>query len=149
MIRETVKSSNLKFVGYSPEKQILEIEFHNGSVYQYEDVSKNTYQALLDAPSKGKYFNESIKGKFKFSKIKGNLKCFYGDDGFLQYWYECLDCGSVLVVDYSDKRSVEPWSCPVCNKPENFPFKYYTKKEIEECEAIKKLIEMYKEVWDG
>ncbi|WP_117179044.1 KTSC domain-containing protein [Mariniflexile rhizosphaerae] len=31
-------------VGYDKEARILEIEFHNGAVYQYFDVSENVFE---------------------------------------------------------------------------------------------------------
>ncbi len=55
MQRQQVDSSNLKSIGY--EKQVLEIEFQNGDVYQYFDVPKDEYIALMNAESHGKYFN--------------------------------------------------------------------------------------------
>lgn len=38
----------------------LEVIFKNGRSYTYVDVPKDTYDALITAPSAGKYFN-SIK----------------------------------------------------------------------------------------
>ena len=61
MKRISVLSSNLKSVGYDNEKQILEIEFQNCSVYQYFNVSQKVYEKLMSAESKGKYFFETIK----------------------------------------------------------------------------------------
>jgi len=41
MKRKTVKSSNIKSVGYDIRNKILEIEFNNGAVYHYKDVGVN------------------------------------------------------------------------------------------------------------
>ena len=38
MDREPVQSTNLAEVGYCADTMVLEIAFHNGSVYQYFDV---------------------------------------------------------------------------------------------------------------
>lgn len=70
MDREAVQSSNLKSVGHSDVDNILEIEFYDGSVYQYDGVSVETHAELLNAPSKGKYLNSSIKGKYICREMK-------------------------------------------------------------------------------
>ena len=51
MYRVNVSSSRIKSVGW--ENDVLEIEFHNGSVYQYFDVTKNEYERFMRAPSLG------------------------------------------------------------------------------------------------
>jgi len=38
MKRQPVESSNLASVGYDAARQILEIEFNHGGIYQYYDV---------------------------------------------------------------------------------------------------------------
>lgn len=61
MERTPVASSNLASVGYDPNSQTLEIEFHSGSVYQYSGVPQSIYQGLMSAASKGSYFDSFIK----------------------------------------------------------------------------------------
>jgi hypothetical protein len=56
-----VSSSNLASVGYDSVRQILEIAFHNGSIYQYFNVPHNTYEGLMQASSHGHYFDTFIK----------------------------------------------------------------------------------------
>ncbi len=68
MKRIPVKSSNLKAVGY--ESEIMEVEFLNGSVYEYSEVSQEKYDDLMSAPSKGKYYNQHIKGEFPSKKLE-------------------------------------------------------------------------------
>ncbi|MBU1975151.1 MAG: KTSC domain-containing protein [Nanoarchaeota archaeon] len=70
MERQSVKSSNLKSVGYDEEANILEIEFHSGSIYQYSDVPKEIVTGLLTAPSLGKYHHRMIKRKFPYKRVK-------------------------------------------------------------------------------
>ena len=55
-----VQSSNLLAVGYDPSRQLLEVAFRNGSVYQYFGVPESEYCGLMAAPSKGQYFNAHI-----------------------------------------------------------------------------------------
>jgi len=61
MERIPVQSSNLASVGYDPGTMTLEIEFLNGSVYQYFGVPESVYAGLLNAPSKGRYLDQFVK----------------------------------------------------------------------------------------
>jgi len=69
MDRTSVSSSNIGAIGYEAETQTLEIEFLNGSVYQYTGVSVEEYEAMMNADSKGKYFNANIKNRYPFTKL--------------------------------------------------------------------------------
>lgn len=68
MNRTEVQSSNIKSIGY--ENGILEIEFLNGSVYQYFDVPQNIYDELMAATaSHGTYLSQNIKGRYRFARV--------------------------------------------------------------------------------
>jgi hypothetical protein len=69
MNRQSVNSSNITSIGYNPKTQILEIEFHSGGVYRYYSVPNSEYQALMNASSHGKYFDQNIKKTYQYSKI--------------------------------------------------------------------------------
>lgn len=51
MKRENVSSSRIRSVGW--ENNVMEVEFHNGVVYQYHNVSLAEYRRFLSAPSLG------------------------------------------------------------------------------------------------
>ena len=59
-----VESSSLAKVAYDNQREILQVEFRDGSVYQYLGVPLQTYQNLLRADSKGGYFNHHIRRPF-------------------------------------------------------------------------------------
>ncbi len=67
MQRQDVESTVIDAVGYS---RVLEIRFESGRIYQYYNVPEEVYNAMLTAPSKGKYFNESIRGKYSYQEIE-------------------------------------------------------------------------------
>jgi hypothetical protein len=70
MERISVQSSNLASVGYDLESATLEIEFVNGGVYQYFGVSDSVYYDLMNAPSKGRFFDQFVKkGGYSWSRI--------------------------------------------------------------------------------
>ena len=69
MERVAVSSSNLSSVGYDPDSQTLEIEFHHGGVYQYAGVPREVFEGLISAESQGKYFHANIKNRYPYTKL--------------------------------------------------------------------------------
>ena len=51
MQRQYVSSSRIVSVGW--ENDVLEVEFKNGIVYQYYNVSRNEYIDFMNSPSLG------------------------------------------------------------------------------------------------
>lgn len=64
-----VESSALKSVGYDGSREVLVIKFTSGSVYEYDDVPRSVYEELMNAPSKGRFFNANIKGLYTCRRI--------------------------------------------------------------------------------
>lgn len=65
MKRIAVESSSVRAVGYDPATLSLEIEFHNGRTYRYQQVPIAAYRLLLQAPSIGEFVNKQIKPRFE------------------------------------------------------------------------------------
>jgi hypothetical protein len=63
----SVESTLLATVAYDTRRKVLQLELRNQVIYQYFGVPTTVYEALLRAPSKGKYFNQAIRGKFPYS----------------------------------------------------------------------------------
>ena len=70
MIREEVKSTNIRSIGYEHESNTLEIEFHSGGIYQYFNVPQASYNGLMSASSRGSYFHKYIKDNYKWTKVR-------------------------------------------------------------------------------
>ncbi|RPI16911.1 MAG: KTSC domain-containing protein [Ignavibacteriae bacterium] len=68
MDRIKVISSFIDSVGYSEEKKILEIKIKKGKIYQYYSVPIERYIGLLNASSKGRYFDRYIRDRYRTSK---------------------------------------------------------------------------------
>ncbi|MCX6168695.1 MAG: KTSC domain-containing protein [Ignavibacteriales bacterium] len=64
-----VSSSHIEAVGYDPNTAVLEIQFKDGSVYDYYDVPSYEYDGLLSAESKGTYAHQNIYKKYRQQKI--------------------------------------------------------------------------------
>ena len=69
MLRQSVASTNLQSVGYDEGTQTLEVQFVNGRVYQYYGVPENMHTQLMQAPSKGQFFNAYIRNSYPFSRV--------------------------------------------------------------------------------
>lgn len=69
MTRIQVQSGMLASVDYNEAEQELIVEFNNGGEYKYSGVPKETYEALINAESVGKYFIANIKSSFPAEKL--------------------------------------------------------------------------------
>jgi hypothetical protein len=68
-MRVAVESTTLATVEYDEARELLQLEFCSRAVYLYFSVPPTVYQALLSAPSKGRYFNQTIRGRFRYRPI--------------------------------------------------------------------------------
>jgi len=66
-----VESTTLATVAYDEARELLQLKFCSGAVYEYFAVPAVVHQALLDAPSRGRYFNDSIRGRFRYREVPG------------------------------------------------------------------------------
>jgi hypothetical protein len=64
-----VQSSMANAVGYDRDRALLQIEFSNGAVYQYQDVGEETWESLCDSHSPGQFFNQAIKGSYSSRRL--------------------------------------------------------------------------------
>jgi hypothetical protein len=62
-----VESATLATVAYDDARELLQLEFRSRAIYQYFGVPAAVHAALLCAPSKGRYFNRVIRGRFPYS----------------------------------------------------------------------------------
>ncbi|MEL7653974.1 MAG: KTSC domain-containing protein [Stutzerimonas stutzeri] len=70
MKRVALQSSSLRSLSYDPEQQILEVEFSSGALYRYEAVPPEAVQALLEADSLGRHFNQVFKPQhYRYRRI--------------------------------------------------------------------------------
>ena len=70
MYRTPVTSSTITSAGYDPAARKLELEFTSGNIYLYLHVPETIYIGLMAASSKGSYFNEYIRERFEFEKVR-------------------------------------------------------------------------------
>lgn len=69
MNRDPVASTNLLSIGYDEATQTMEIEFANGSIYQYYNVGAPLFEQMMQASSKGQFLNVYIRNAYPFSRV--------------------------------------------------------------------------------
>jgi len=87
---EPVESSNLAAVGYHAGRKWFDIAFKTGDVWRYQNVPPEVVLAFLAAPSKGTFFNRSLRGQFPRDKMTGSCPAC-GDHGWIGD--DCGGCG--------------------------------------------------------
>lgn len=70
MERKRISSGNIRAVGYDARSRMLEIEFSSGSIVQYSGVSDEVHRRLLNSPSPGSYFRDSIEENFSSKRVR-------------------------------------------------------------------------------
>lgn len=71
MITFNVESSLIDSLGYDEKSKTLRVHFKaSNSTYEYSNVPKETFEAILNADSKGRELrNQVINGSFDYCKI--------------------------------------------------------------------------------
>lgn len=70
MVNQMVLSTEIEWIGYEHKSRMLQVEFIAGSIYQYDQVPEPVYLDFLAATSYGRFFEEHIKGRFSYRKIR-------------------------------------------------------------------------------
>ena len=69
MLTTAVESTTLSTVAYDAAGQVLWLRFRSHAIYCYFGVPAAVHTALLDAPSKGTYFNRYIRDRFPYERL--------------------------------------------------------------------------------
>jgi KTSC domain len=67
VIRTPLRSSTLAGAGW--RRGVLELEFRSGSLYRYHGVPEGVFEALLAAPSRGRFFSRRIRGRYPAERL--------------------------------------------------------------------------------
>ncbi|WP_232243413.1 KTSC domain-containing protein [Paraburkholderia sp. SOS3] len=59
-----VRSSAIRAVGYDPRRMHMRILFEQGHAYDFCRVPAHVYRGLMDASSKGTYYNHYIRDQY-------------------------------------------------------------------------------------
>jgi hypothetical protein len=67
--RAPVNSSVIRSIGYDADLAVLEVEFVSDQVYRYHFVLRRTWNELMQAESKGRYFDAHIRQRFPTARL--------------------------------------------------------------------------------
>jgi len=70
MTRIPVRSSNIASIGYDVEEGILQVEFLDGSVYNYYEVPEEVHDGFMVAPSKGRFLWREIRDMYEYERVE-------------------------------------------------------------------------------
>jgi hypothetical protein len=62
-----VDSSAMWRISYDDTRHELAVTFKTGKTYTYFEVPEDVYEDFLSAPSKGRFFNERIRDRYRFA----------------------------------------------------------------------------------
>lgn len=62
-------SSNVARISYDSSSSTLEVEFLNGSIYQYYDVPQNVWEDFKSASSKGQFIHQHLRGQYRYARV--------------------------------------------------------------------------------
>jgi hypothetical protein len=68
-------SSSLLAVDYFPERNVLRVTFReSGKTYDYQNVPAEVFDGLMNAASKGSWFNEHVRDSYRFEPVRGPVR---------------------------------------------------------------------------
>ena len=70
----------LAALAYDDAHEVLHLEFRSRAIYRYFGVPAPVYEGLIAAPSMGKYFNQAIRGIFRYSPASSIRAAVQGED---------------------------------------------------------------------
>lgn len=65
---ETPESSNIIRFGYDSQSLIMTVEFKSGGTYNYFDIPEIVFEQMRNAPSKGQFLAQQIKGVYRYAR---------------------------------------------------------------------------------
>ena len=116
-VREVpVVSSNIKTVLYHPEYRLLQLRFHDGSVYWYFKVPPQIHKELMEADSKGQFGHNHIYSVFSQKSISNQeTQTFWSASQELQMEIirSLIYAHDLARKDWTQLKTISPNTCPV------------------------------------
>jgi hypothetical protein len=67
---QEVRSTSIRAIGYDGRKRLLLVQFRDsGDTYAYFGVASGVFAELKRAPSKGRFVNAVIKGRYRYERV--------------------------------------------------------------------------------
>lgn len=65
-----VNSSHMRAVGYDEPTRTMHIEFQNGDLHEYKQVSPDFHKRMMQSKSVGSFFHQNVKPFFNSRRVK-------------------------------------------------------------------------------
>ncbi len=66
---ETEVQTEIRGIRYEEGRQRLVVRFTDGGEYAFVGVPGEVHRSFVDAPAKGRFFSERIRGQFPYNKL--------------------------------------------------------------------------------
>ncbi|HET8610335.1 MAG TPA: KTSC domain-containing protein [Burkholderiales bacterium] len=70
MERKRLNAGRIRAVGYDSRARVLELEFSDGSVYQYTGVSDEVHRRLVSSSAAASYFRDNIEEEYPAKRVR-------------------------------------------------------------------------------
>ena len=70
LVEKAVQSSWITSIRYARRQRLITLTLSSGRLYTIVGASEELCNKWLESPSKGKFFHQNIKGKFKIWRIR-------------------------------------------------------------------------------
>jgi hypothetical protein len=70
MERKRLSAGRIRAVGYDSRSRVLELEFSDGSVYQYTGVSNEVHRRLVSSAAAASYFRDTIEEEYPAKRVR-------------------------------------------------------------------------------
>lgn len=64
-----IEAANIRLMGYDRESQQLRVQFTNGGLFQYKNISEKLFNDMVKSPIIGSYFSRNIRNIYKCVKL--------------------------------------------------------------------------------
>ena len=65
-----VSSGKLRAIGYDAGARVLQVEFDDGRLMQYQGVGQELWRRLSSSSSMSSYFRDNVEDEFSANRIK-------------------------------------------------------------------------------
>ena len=65
-----VSSGKLRAIGYDAGARVLQVEFDDGRLVQYQSVGQETWRRLSSSSSMSSYFRDNIEEEFTARRVR-------------------------------------------------------------------------------
>jgi hypothetical protein len=70
LLEKPVQSTWISNISHNRPNKVLTMKLSNGKAFSIPGISRTTFEQWTRSPSKGQFFHQHIKGRYKVSRLK-------------------------------------------------------------------------------